>query len=237
MLSKNALASKVYNLWLEDLNTWINNPKRSNTDAIAPIGVLAYMPVYDKANVGDKTHAGYELKFSSEWLASKVKGPKGAEYGALTKDDLKKLKGVGEDNNDSGIFLVFDQQEDLNVKAKKNDYYSSTEIDILGGDNSTYHDYTVPNDNGITNTADYRVVKNGTGNYMLDYSVNYYNPYDPNAENYTEYTTDTGTVQMDFRNGLMGIDQQMIKMQAQYQEIRRNNQALREKDQAIYGKK
>jgi|TARA_B110000977_G_scaffold70422_1_gene95623 hypothetical protein len=237
LLSKNALASKVYNLWLEDLNTWINNPKRSNTDAIAPIGVLAYMPVYDKANVGDKTHAGYELKFSSEWLASKVKGPKGAEYGALTKDDLKKLKGVGEDNNDSGIFLVFDQQEDLNVKAKKNDYYSSTEIDILGGDNSTYHDYTVPNDNGITNTADYRVVKNGTGNYMLDYSVNYYNPYDPNAENYTEYTTDTGTVQMDFRNGLMGIDQQMIKMQAQYQEIRRNNQALREKDQAIYGKK
>jgi len=237
LLSKNALASKVYNLWLEDLNTWINNPKRSNTDAIAPIGVLAYMPVYDKANVGDKTHAGYELKFSSEWLASKVKGPKGAEYGALTKDDLKQLKGVGEDNNDSGIFLVFDQQEDLNVKAKKNDYYSSTEIDILGGDNSTYHDYTVPNDNGITNTADYRVVKNGTGNYMLDYSVNYYNPYDPNAENYSEYTTDTGTVQMDFRNGLMGIDQQMVKMQAQYQEIRRNNQALREKDQGIYGKK
>jgi hypothetical protein len=35
----------------------------------------------------------------------------------------------------------------------------------------------------------------------------------------------------------MGIDQQMINLQAQYQEIRRNNQALREKDQAIYGKK
>jgi len=237
LLSKNALASKVYNLWLEDLNTWINNPKRSNTDAIVPIGVLAYMPVYDKANVGDKTHAGYELKFSQEWLASKVKGPKDAEYGALSKDDLKKLKGVGENNNDSGIFLVFDQQEDLNVKAKKNDYYSSTEIDILGGDNSNYHDYSVPNDNGITNTADYRVIKNGTGNYMLDYSVNYYNPYDPNAENYSEYTTDVGTIQMDFRNGLMGIDQQMINLQAQYQEIRRNNQALREKDQAIYGKK
>tara|TARA_R110002072_G_scaffold151163_2_gene300329 strand:- start:20127 stop:23399 length:3273 start_codon:yes stop_codon:yes gene_type:complete len=237
LLSKNALASKVYNLWLEDLNTWINNPKRSNTDAIAPIGVLAYMPVYDKANVGDKTHAGYELKFSQEWLASKVKGPKDAEYGALTKEDLKKLKGVGENNNDSGIFLVFDQSQDLNVKAKKNDYYSSTEIDILGGDDSNYHDYSVPNDNGITNTADYRVIKNGTGNYMLDYSVNYYNPYDPNAENYSEYTTDTGTVQMDFRNGLMGIDQQMINLQAQYQEIRRNNQALREKDQAIYGKK
>ena len=57
---------------------------------------------------------------------------------------------------------------------------------------------------------------------MLDYSVNYYNPYDPNAENYSEYTTDVGTIQMDFRNGLMGIDQQMINLQAQYQEIRRN---------------
>ena len=56
-------------------------------------------------------------------------------------------------------------------------------------------------------------------------------------KNYSEYTTDVGTIQMDFRNGLMGIDQQMINLQAQYQEIRRNNQALREKDQAIYGKK
>ncbi len=234
---KNDLALKVYNLWIEDLNTWINNPKRSNTDAIAPIGTLAYMPVYDKAKVGDKTHAGYELKFSPEWLASKVKGPKDSQYGSLTTEDIKKLKGVGTDNNESGIFLVYDQQDDMNVKAKKNDYYSSTEIDILGGDNNNYHDYTIPNDNGITNTAEYRVIKNGTGDYNFSYNVNYYNPYDPDAENYTEYTTDSGTVQMDFRNGLMGIDQQMMAMKAQYEEIRRNNQALREKDQAIYGKK
>ena len=234
---KNDLALKVYNLWIEDLNTWINNPKRSNTDAIAPIGTLAYMPVYDKAKQGDKTHAGYELKFSPEWLASKQKGADKSEYGSLTKDDIKKLKGVGEENNESGIFLVYDQQDDMNVKAKKNDYYSSTEIDILGGDNNNYHDYVIPNDNGITNTAEYRVIKNGTGDYNFSYNVNYYNPYDPNAENYTEYTTDSGTIQMDFRNGLLGIDQQMMAMKAQYEEIRRNNQALREKDQAIYGKK
>jgi len=237
---KNDLALKVYNLWIEDLNTWINNPKRSNTDAIAPVGTLAYMPVYDKAKVGDKTHAGYELKFSSEWLASKVKGTAGdvnKQFGALTTADISKLKGVGVDNNESGIFLVYDQQDDMNVKAKKNDYYSSTEIDILGGDNNNYHDYTVPNDNGITNTAEYRVIKNGTGDYNFSYNVNYYNPYDPNAESYTEYTTDSGTIQMDYRNGLMGIDQQMMAMKAQYEEIRRNNQALREKDQAIYGKK
>ena len=88
---KNDLALKVYNLWIEDLNTWINNPKRSNTDAIAPIGTLAYMPVYDKAKVGDKTHAGYELKFSPEWLASKVKGPKDSQYGSLTTEDIKKI--------------------------------------------------------------------------------------------------------------------------------------------------
>ena len=59
-------------------------PTKSKQSGSSAASDVYKKPVYDKANVGDKTHAGYELKFSSEWLASKVKGPKGAEYGALT---------------------------------------------------------------------------------------------------------------------------------------------------------
>ena len=234
-LVKNALATRAYDLWIEDMNTWINNPKRSNTDAIAPIATLSYKPVFDISSEGNKTHAGYEISFSPEWLASKQKGAKDVEFGAFEKTEIGLLKGLGEDNQGSGIFIVFDQEQDINVKAAKNDYYSSTEIDIITGDNNNYHDYTVPNDNGIT--ANYRIIKNGTGDYMFNYSVNYYNPYDSTAENYSEYTTDSGTIPMDFRDGLRGIDIQVARMQAEYENTRINNQSLRQKDQKIYGNK
>jgi hypothetical protein len=227
---------------MKDVQTWLGNPKRSNSAAIAPIFDLNYKSVYDIASKGDKTHAGFEIDNISEWLASKVKGSTAdvnKQFGALTTDDIARLKGIGEDNAGSGIFIVFPQSEDINIKARKNDYYSSTEIDILSGDNSSYAEYTVPNDNGITPTATYRVTKNGTGNYDLITEINTYNPYpnDPDLQaNWKEYTTSTNTHKMDFSQGLQGIDQQVNKVQLTLEEIRRNNQALRKKDEAIQGK-
>jgi hypothetical protein len=41
---------------------------------------------------------------------------------------------------------------------------------------------------------------------------------------------------MDFSQGLPGIDLQVNQVQQTLEEIRRNNQALRKKDQAIQGK-
>jgi hypothetical protein len=242
LLQRDGLGTKVLDLLIKDTQTWLNNPKRSNTAAIAPIFRLSYKSVFDIASKADKTHAGFEIDNMSEWLASKVKGPTSdvtKQFGALTTDDIALLKGAGEDDQGTGIFLVFDQKYDLNPKARKNDYFSSTEMDILGGDNSTYHDYVVPNDDGITNTGTFRITKNGTGDYDMIYEINRYNPKptDPAEQaNWTEYTTSTGSEKMDFSQGLMGIDQQTMKMQELLENIRTNNRALQKKDKAIHGK-
>ncbi len=242
LLQRDGLGTKVLDLLIKDTQTWLNNPKRSNTAAIAPIFRLSYKSVFDIASKADKTHAGFEIDNMSEWLASKVKGPTSdvtKQFGALTTDDIALLKGAGEDDQGTGIFLVFDQKYDLNPKARKNDYFSSTEMDILGGDNSTYHDYVVPNDDGITNTGTFRITKNGTGDYDIIDEINRYNPKptDPAEQaNWTEYTTSTGSEKMDFSQGLMGIDQQTMKMQELLENIRTNNRALQKKDKAIHGK-
>lgn len=236
LTEKDPLAIKVRDRLMKDLQTWINNPKRSNTAAIAPIFNLAYKPVFGRAKEANKVHAGYEVGNIDAWLASYVKGGVNDEYGVFSRDDLKRLKGIGDDNEGSGIFVVFDQEYDLNTKAKKNDYYSSTEVDILSGDDSGYADYKVPNDNGITPTAEFRVIKNGTGDYSVQYSVNTYNPKpaDPDlAANWSEYTQETGTVPMDFKHGLRGIDVQVQNYLFEYRNTRDNNQRLRQKDEAI----
>jgi len=242
LVQKDPLAMKVFNLLMKDAQTWVGNPKRSNSAAIAPIFDLAYKSVYDIASKGDKTHAGFEVSNMSEWLASKVKGSAAdvkKQFGALTTDEIARLKGIGENNDGTGIFIVFPQADDINIKARKNDYFSSTEIDILGGENSSYAEYQVPNDNGITPTATYRVSKNGTGDYDLITEINRYNPYPTDKDlqaNWQEYTTSTNTHKMDFSQGLPGIDLQVNQVQQTLEEIRRNNQALRKKDQAIQGK-
>ena len=242
LVQKDPLAMKVFNLLMKDAQTWVGNPKRSNSAAIAPIFDLAYKSVYDIASKGDKTHAGFEISNMAEGLASKVKGSSAdvaKQFGALTTDDIARLKGLGENNDGTGIFIVFPQSDDINIKARKNDYFSSTEIDILGGDNSSYAEYTVPNDNGITPTATYRIAKNGTGDYDLITEINRYNPYPTDKDlqaNWSEYTTSTNTHKMDFSQGLPGIDLQVNQVQQTLEEIRRNNQALRKKDQAIQGK-
>ena len=238
LLEQNPLGVKVLDLLIKDLQTWINNPKRSNTASIAPIFRLSYMPVFDKASETNKSHAGIEIDNMNEWLASKKKGTADNDIGALSGIDIKKLQGTGEDDLGSGIFIVFDQQDDQNVKAKKNDYFSTTEVDILSGENSNYAEYTIPNDNGVTNTADFRITKNGTGDYSVNYNVKRYNPYNPeNPGEWNEYTTETATQSIDFKQGLPGLDQEVNALYKYFETIRTNNQSLRRKDEKTYGKR
>ena len=238
LLEKNPLGVKVLDLIIKDLQTWINNPKRSNTASIAPIFRLSYMPVFDKASETNKSHAGIEIDNMNEWLASKKKGTTDNDIGALSGLDIKKLQGTGEGDLGSGIFIVFDQQDDQNVKAKKNDYFSTTEVDILSGENSNYAEYTIPNDNGVTNTADFRITKNGTGDYSVNYNVKRYNPYNPeNPGEWNEYTTETATQSIDFKQGLPGLDQEVNALYKYFESVRTNNQSLRRKDEKTYGKR
>ena len=238
LLEQTALGVKVKDLLIKDLQTWINNPKRSNTASIAPIFRLSYMPVFDRASETNKTHAGYEIDNMDEWLASKKEGTTDNDIGALSVPDIKKLQGTGEGDLESGIFIVFDQQDDQNIKAKKNDYFSTTEIDILSGENPNYAEYIIPNDNGVSPTAKFRVIKNGTGDYSINYNVKRYNPYTPeNPKEWNEYTIETGTQSIDWKEELPGLDQQVNNIYKLFEEIRKNNQFLRKKDSIMYGVK
>lgn len=236
LLEKNALAVKVWNLYKEDLQTWYGNPKRSNTDAIAPVATLRYKPVFDIASKADKTHAGYEIVFSPEWLASKVKGPASGEYGALSAADVKLLQGVGDDNEGAGIFMVYDQNFDQNMKSNNTSFYSPTEIDIVSGTNG-YADYTIPNDNGITPTVQYRVIKNGTNDYVLNADVNMYIPYEEGVERQGDYRTQSITYNFDMSQGLRGLEEQMANQRAYFDQVRLQNQLQRKRDEAQYGNK
>jgi len=231
LLLKDPTAVKVWNLYLEDLNTWFNNPKRSNSDAIAPISTLKYMPVIGQAKDADKDQAGYQILFSPEWLASKVK-MSGVEnqYGALTMTEVGLLSGQADADGvagQGGITFVFDQKDDINTKSRDNLYYSSVETAILAGNNG-YAEFNMPE--GLSNTSTYRIIKTGTNDYNIHYSINTYQPGGT-------YTTRTETQPIDMSGGLRGLDIHVMQFNNFLETKREQNRIAREKDNADKGKK
>ena len=132
LLTKNPLAVRAWELYKEDLSTYLNDPKVSRTDKIAPIATLKYKPVYGPAGEAVKTTAGYQIIFSPEWLASKKAGTADAPVGAFTAVEIRQLQGLDDESETSaGISIVFEQKLDRNTKGTNNSYYSFVETDIL----------------------------------------------------------------------------------------------------------
>lgn len=235
ILIADPIAQKAWDLYKEDLNTWYNNPKRSNTDAIAPIATLQYKPVYGKSRDGNKTTAGYQIIFSPEWLASKVKGGSdvSAQYGALTTDNIRYLSDAGENEAvGSGVSFVFQQEEDTNIKAASNQYYSAINTDIMSSENG-YADYTVPD--MLKPTAKYRISRIDNNNYSVNYTVNTYVPYNPETQTGGNYRSEEFTQPIDMDYGIRGLDPQVYKLEAWFKTIREQNRLARKKDQEQYG--
>jgi hypothetical protein len=247
LMVKDPVAVKAWNLYKEDLATWYGNPKRSNSDAIAPIADLVYNSVYGKASDGEKTTAGYQIKFSPEWLASKQQGSNtktSSEFGAFTKEEILKLSGEsgnGEENGikgSPGISFIFDQRYDNNVKSKNNTYYSQVETAILSGSNSNYADFTVPD--GINSTAEYRVIKNGINDYWIHYDLKTYVPYDAKDKTGGTYSTEKVSHQLKpevLRGNLKNLDEAVEGLQTYFEQHRQMNIDAEAKDRAINGQK
>ncbi|MDB4352612.1 hypothetical protein OAA60_04200 [Porticoccaceae bacterium] len=235
ILISDPIAEKAWNLYKEDLNTWYNNPKRSNTDAIAPIATLQYKPIYGKSQDGNKTTAGYQVIFSPEWLASKVKGGSdpSAQYGALTTKDITYLSDAGENEAvGSGVSFIFQQKEDINVKAASNQYYSAINTDIMSSENG-YADYTVPD--MLSPTANYRISRIDNNNYSVNYTVNRYIPYNSETKTGGNYRSEEFTQPIDMTYGIRGLDPQVYKLESWFKTIREENRLARKKDQEQYG--
>ena len=235
LLMSDPIAQRAWNLYKEDLNTWYNNPKRSNTDAIAPIATMQYKPVYGRSEDGKKTTAGYQIIFSPEWLASKVKGGSdvSTQYGALSTSDILALRGSGGNEKiGSGVSFVYEQKDDTNIKSVNNSYYSGINTAIMSSQNG-YADYTVP-DMG-TPTAEYRVSRVGAGEYNMNYTLNTYVPYNPETKLGGTYRPTSFTQPIDMSLGLRGLDGQVFKAKSYFESIRAENRLATQKDQKQYG--
>jgi len=221
------IATKIWNLYREDLNTAYNNPKRSNSNATTPKSRFEYKPILGRSQDGNKVTFGYKIMPNKEWGASKKKG--GADvsdqYGALTTDDIAKM-------STDGITFLFNQSEDINVKAERNSYYSAINTDIITSENG-YADYTVPD--MITPTANYRVSRVNNNKYMVNYTVNTYVPYNPETKLGGTYTSSEFTQPVDMELGVRGMDSQINSLHNYFVSIRTQNRLARDKDQKEYG--
>ena len=236
MMQQDPTAMKAWNLFKADLNTWYNNPKRSNTAKIAPRATIQYMPSYGKSDDPTKSNAGYRVIFSPDWLASKKQGSNtasgtGSEFGALTTDEINSLTGASsaEDGvqGTAGVSFIIPQEFDGNTKSIDNLYYSNVETAILAGNNG-YAEFEMPE--GLSPTGTYRVIKTGTNQYNLHYSINTYVPGGT-------YTTRTETQPINMQNGLRGLDIHIANFDKFLRNKREENRLAREKDNAENGQR
>ena len=224
------LALKAYNAYVADMLTWTGNKKRSNTAAIAPRASITYSGTFGPAGEGNKTTAGYTIDGFNEWLASKVKGseteasgPEG-EYGLFSKPEVAQLK--------NGISMVFDKKQDINPRASRNQYYSKT-LSAIEASPEKFVQYDYPGVDGMTPTATYRIVKTGTDQYYATYQ---YSTYQPDGTYKTSNWVQTPIVVGSF-NAAELIDEQVKKMQSNFETQRQLNLEDYNKNSAINGKK
>lgn len=229
-ISNDELALKAYNAYVADMLTWTGNKKRSNTAAIAPRASITYSGTFGPAGEGNKTTAGYTIDGFNEWLSSKVKGTpteasgEAGEYGLFTKGEVAQLQ--------NGISMVFDKKQDINPRASRNQYYSKT-LSAIEASPEKFVQYDYPGVDGMTPTATYRIVKTGTDQYYATYQ---YSTYQPDGTYKTSNWVQTPIVVGSF-NAAELIDEQVKKMQSNFETQRQLNLEDYNKNSAINGKK
>ena len=230
---KSEVGVKVFNMWKQDAALWMSNKRPAvSTGQKAPAAKIIYTPVIGLSKDGEKTLAGYQIIFSSDWLASKRVGTNtsnASEVGALKESEILELQGnVGNDDEDiatgqGGITILFEQSIDMNEKAEKNTYYSFVQADIAGSANGKYADYTVAD--GKTPTGTFRIVQEKGGYYVYSKEYTY--------QEGGSYVLEENTVQVDMDQGLQGLDKQVLVWQANLFELRERNRLAKEKDVAV----
>jgi len=234
---KSEVGVKVFNMWKQDAALWLSNKRPAvSTGQKAPAAKIIYTPVIGLSKDGEKTLAGYQVIFSSDWLASKRVGTNTAnasEIGSLKESEILELQGnIGNDDDDiatgqGGITILFDQGIDMNSKAEKNTYYSFVQADIVGSSNGKFADYTVAD--GTTPTGTYRIIQEKGGYYVYSKIYTY--------KKGGGYVEEENTVQVDMDQGLEGLDKQVVQWQKDLFELRERNRLAKEKDVATNGVK
>jgi len=237
LYERQAFAERIYNLWLEDVQSWESNPKRSNSDAIAPVARITHKPTYGQVGDMEKNNAAYTISYSPEWLASKVKGGNAAnidgQYGAISTADMAKLGG----QNNTTTF-IFNSSEDQSVRSQNNRYYSTVQSEILlardqRGGVGDYIDYTIPGP-GIDVAAKYSINQAG-GTYKAVGTEYIYQSYNEETKTGGTYITRTVALPFDMKYGLRGVDRQALALRATLQQTAASNATLQAADELKYG--
>ena len=224
-----SLGEKVLKMYKDDLRSYLLNPKSPNSPSAMPRATVEYMPVYGATDDGEKTTAGYRIKFNDEWLASKVKGPTEGQYGAIKSTDIDMLS--------NGVSVVYEQKDDISpLSNRMATSYSSPVLTGIASSPNNYYEVNPQVDGN--RVGSYRFVKVSDQEYMLNFQYNEYIP----SKNGTGGGFKPGPWRSERINiGPEGagrsLDAALVKVKAGFLEKGAFNSAAKKRDVAINGKK
>jgi hypothetical protein len=161
------LGEKVLQMYIDDLRSYVNNPKSPNSPSPSPRARIDYFPVYGAPEEGEKTTAGYKITFNPDWLASKKKG------GSKPEDQYGSINSIDFDNLNKGVSIVFDQALDISPRSKaKSQTYSSPIISEIMASENKFIERT-PAANGIK-IGTYRIVEVSPQEYKVNWRFREY---------------------------------------------------------------
>lgn len=164
-LKQSDLANKLFDVLADNVNFYLTTDKATKTSIKnVPQFQLEYSPVYGSSDDLTKSKAGITIKPNAQWLNSFQKGGESFETGLFTSDQINQLQ--------NGITIIFDQQEDVNPKARSQEYYSPLISEVELSTNN-FVDKKYPGIDSMP-TGDYSITKRADDYYYVTYSFNVY---------------------------------------------------------------
>ena len=222
------LYQRVLEMYKADLRSYLNNPKSPNSPSSLPRAILEYMPVYGATDDGEKTTAGYRIKFNADWLASKVKGGNdpSKQYGSIKSSDIESLS--------NGVSIVYEQNEDISPRSNKNVLdYSSPVISGIAANPNGYYQPPSPIDGNGDSIGTYRFVKVSNQEYMLNWSFNNYQE----GGTFLPGPTLSTKIFIDGTGPGRTLDREEAKVKLLFKQKGGRNKRAKDDDVAVKGKK
>ena len=164
-LNQSDLANKLFDVLADNVNFYLTTDKATKTSIKnVPQFQLEYSPVFGSPDDLTKSKAGITIKPNVQWLNSFQKGGESFETGVFTSDQIEALQ--------DGITIIFDQQEDVNPKARSQEYYSPLMSEVELSTNN-FVDKKYPGVDSMP-TGDYSITKRADDYYYVTYSFNMY---------------------------------------------------------------
>ena len=164
-LKQSDLANKLFDVLADNVNFYLTTDKATKTSIKnVPQFQLEYSPVFGSTDDLTKSKAGITIKPNAQWLNSFQKGGESFETGVFTSDQIKDLQ--------NGITIIFDQQEDVNPRARSQEYYSPLMSEVELSTNN-FVDKKYPGVDSMP-TGDYSITKRADDYYYVTYSFNMY---------------------------------------------------------------